>query len=108
MSQYGGYGNPYYGGYYYPYDNQTPYYGYGQPDYVSGHAEGSGASLHNFEDIQPPHGYTRIYPEYQNPYDLRKCSSRNKNLWLQSLENNLKLFQKLMPSASGGAVINVD
>ncbi|KAI8457424.1 hypothetical protein BY996DRAFT_6590719 [Phakopsora pachyrhizi] len=39
---------------------------------------------------------------------LRKSSSRNKKLWLQSLENDLKLFQKLMPSASGGAVINVD
>ncbi|KAI8462180.1 hypothetical protein BY996DRAFT_8404441 [Phakopsora pachyrhizi] len=39
---------------------------------------------------------------------LRKCSSRMKNLWLQSLENDLKLFQKLMPSTSGGAVINVD
>ncbi|KAI8451745.1 hypothetical protein BY996DRAFT_6506659 [Phakopsora pachyrhizi] len=33
---------------------------------------------------------------------LRKSSSRNKNLWLQSLENDLKLFQKLMPSSSGG------
>ncbi|KAI8449082.1 hypothetical protein BY996DRAFT_6461024 [Phakopsora pachyrhizi] len=39
---------------------------------------------------------------------LRKSSSRNKQVWLQSLENYLKLFQKLMPSASGGAVINVD
>ncbi|KAI8449626.1 hypothetical protein BY996DRAFT_6467682 [Phakopsora pachyrhizi] len=39
---------------------------------------------------------------------LRNSSSRNKHLWLQSLENDLKLFQKLMPSASGGAVINVD
>ncbi|CAH7683787.1 hypothetical protein PPACK8108_LOCUS17514 [Phakopsora pachyrhizi] len=28
MSQYSGYGNPYYNGYYYPYDNQTPFYGY--------------------------------------------------------------------------------
>ncbi|CAH7677227.1 hypothetical protein PPACK8108_LOCUS12373 [Phakopsora pachyrhizi] len=37
---------------------------------------------------------------------LRKSSSKNKNLWLQSLENDLKLFQKLMPSSSGGAVIN--
>ncbi|KAI8452404.1 hypothetical protein BY996DRAFT_8515981 [Phakopsora pachyrhizi] len=32
---------------------------------------------------------------------LRKSFSRNKNVWLQSLENDLKLFQKLMPSASG-------
>ncbi|KAI8451921.1 hypothetical protein BY996DRAFT_4640561 [Phakopsora pachyrhizi] len=39
---------------------------------------------------------------------LRKSSSRNKNLWLQSLENDLKLFRKLMPSSSGGAVINLD
>ncbi|KAI8458615.1 hypothetical protein BY996DRAFT_4609158 [Phakopsora pachyrhizi] len=39
---------------------------------------------------------------------LRKSSSRNKHLWLQSLENDLKLFQKLMPSSSGGAVINLD
>ncbi|KAI8457658.1 hypothetical protein BY996DRAFT_6607730 [Phakopsora pachyrhizi] len=30
---------------------------------------------------------------------LRKSSSRNKNLWLQSLENDLKLFQKLIPSS---------
>ncbi|CAH7672279.1 hypothetical protein PPACK8108_LOCUS7088 [Phakopsora pachyrhizi] len=36
MSQYGGYGNPYYGGYYYPYDNQSPYFGYHQPDFVTG------------------------------------------------------------------------
>ncbi|KAI8461522.1 hypothetical protein BY996DRAFT_6510802 [Phakopsora pachyrhizi] len=39
---------------------------------------------------------------------LRKISSRNKNVWLQSLENDLNLFQKLKPSVSGGAVINVD
>ncbi|KAI8448394.1 hypothetical protein BY996DRAFT_6585475 [Phakopsora pachyrhizi] len=39
---------------------------------------------------------------------LRKSSSTNKNLWLQSLENDLKLFQNLMPSSSGGAVINLD
>ncbi|KAI8447475.1 hypothetical protein BY996DRAFT_6602352 [Phakopsora pachyrhizi] len=39
---------------------------------------------------------------------LRKSSSRNKNVWHQSLEKDLKLFQKLMPSVSGGAVINVD
>ncbi|KAI8442902.1 hypothetical protein BY996DRAFT_8537452 [Phakopsora pachyrhizi] len=38
---------------------------------------------------------------------LRNCSSRNINFWLQSLENDLKLFQQLMPSASGGAVFNV-
>ncbi|CAH7689805.1 hypothetical protein PPACK8108_LOCUS24949 [Phakopsora pachyrhizi] len=76
MSQYGGYGNPYYGGYYYPYDNQTTYYCYGHPDYVTGHAEGSGSSFHNFEDNLPPHGYPRIYPEYQSlleddHFDLR-------------------------------------
>ncbi|CAH7683676.1 hypothetical protein PPACK8108_LOCUS17327 [Phakopsora pachyrhizi] len=39
---------------------------------------------------------------------LRKSSSRNKNLWLQSLGNDLKLFQKIMPSFSGGAVIILD
>ncbi|KAI8450044.1 hypothetical protein BY996DRAFT_6483610 [Phakopsora pachyrhizi] len=39
---------------------------------------------------------------------LRKSSSRNKNVWPQSLENDLKLFQKLMPSSSGEAVINLD
>ncbi|KAI8452534.1 hypothetical protein BY996DRAFT_4584429 [Phakopsora pachyrhizi] len=38
---------------------------------------------------------------------LRKSSFRNKNLWLQSLKNYLKLFQKLMPPSSGGAVINL-
>ncbi|CAH7690509.1 hypothetical protein PPACK8108_LOCUS25877 [Phakopsora pachyrhizi] len=59
MSQYGGYGNPYYGGYYCPYDNQTP-------DYVTGHTEGSGSSFLNIEDLQSPHGYPRIYPDYQN------------------------------------------
>ncbi|CAH7690874.1 hypothetical protein PPACK8108_LOCUS26329 [Phakopsora pachyrhizi] len=37
---------------------------------------------------------------------LRKSSSRTKNLWLQSLENDLKLFQKLMPSSSRGPVIS--
>ncbi|CAH7688272.1 hypothetical protein PPACK8108_LOCUS23211 [Phakopsora pachyrhizi] len=31
---------------------------------------------------------------------LRKSSLRNKNLWLQSLGNDLKLFQKLMPSST--------
>ncbi|KAI8451448.1 hypothetical protein BY996DRAFT_8395814 [Phakopsora pachyrhizi] len=39
---------------------------------------------------------------------LKKSSSRNKNVWLQSFKNDLKLFQKLMPSSSGGAVINLD
>ncbi|KAI8450498.1 hypothetical protein BY996DRAFT_6494864 [Phakopsora pachyrhizi] len=60
MSQYGGYGNPYYGGYFYPSDTQTPYYGCVQPDYVTGHAEGSGSTFHNFEDFQHPHEYPRI------------------------------------------------
>ncbi|KAI8450095.1 hypothetical protein BY996DRAFT_6440664 [Phakopsora pachyrhizi] len=31
---------------------------------------------------------------------LRKISSRNKNVWLQSLENDLKLFQKIMSSSN--------
>ncbi|CAH7674751.1 hypothetical protein PPACK8108_LOCUS9683 [Phakopsora pachyrhizi] len=82
MSQYGGYGNPYYGGYY-TYDNQTPFYGYGQPDYVTGHAEGSGSSFHNFEDNQPPHGYPRIYPEYQSQYDFNPSRSTPQSSYLQ-------------------------
>ncbi|CAH7683847.1 hypothetical protein PPACK8108_LOCUS17615, partial [Phakopsora pachyrhizi] len=61
MSQYSGYGNPYYGNFYYSYDNQTPYYGYSQPDYVTGHAEGSGSSNHFIEYFQPPHGYPRLF-----------------------------------------------
>ncbi|CAH7687486.1 hypothetical protein PPACK8108_LOCUS22275 [Phakopsora pachyrhizi] len=36
---------------------------------------------------------------------LRKSSSRDKNVWLQSLENDLKFFQKLMPSATDWARI---
>ncbi|KAI8443317.1 hypothetical protein BY996DRAFT_6552432 [Phakopsora pachyrhizi] len=31
---------------------------------------------------------------------LKKSSPRNKNVWLQSLENDLKLFQKLIPSST--------
>ncbi|KAI8455233.1 hypothetical protein BY996DRAFT_6458610 [Phakopsora pachyrhizi] len=73
MSQYGGYGNPYY-------DNQTPYYGYGQPEYVTGHAEGSGSSFHNIEDFQPRHGYPGIYPEYQSPYDINLDDDHRKFL----------------------------
>ncbi|KAI8447036.1 hypothetical protein BY996DRAFT_6568211 [Phakopsora pachyrhizi] len=38
----------------YPSDKQTPYYGYGQPDYVTGHAKGSGSSIHNINDFQSP------------------------------------------------------
>ncbi|CAH7677468.1 hypothetical protein PPACK8108_LOCUS12621 [Phakopsora pachyrhizi] len=83
MSQYGGYGNPYYGGYYYPYDNQTPFYGYGQPDYVTGHAEGSGSSFHNFEDNLPPHGYPRVHPEYQSPYDVNPSRSTPQSSYMQ-------------------------
>ncbi|CAH7685207.1 hypothetical protein PPACK8108_LOCUS19692 [Phakopsora pachyrhizi] len=83
MSQYCGYGNPYYGGYYCPYDSQTPYYGYGQPDYVTGHAEGSGSSFHNFEDNLPPHGYPRIYPEYQSPYDINPSRSTPQSSYMQ-------------------------
>ncbi|CAH7673617.1 hypothetical protein PPACK8108_LOCUS8499 [Phakopsora pachyrhizi] len=83
MSQYGGYGNPYYGGYYYPYDKQTPFYGYGQPDYVTGHAEGSGSSFHNFEDNLPPHGYPRVHPEYQSPYDVNPSRSTPQSSYMQ-------------------------
>ncbi|CAH7688243.1 hypothetical protein PPACK8108_LOCUS23179 [Phakopsora pachyrhizi] len=83
ISQYDGYGNPYYGGYYYPYDNQTPYYGYGQPDCVTGHAEVSGSSFQNFEDIHPPHGYPRIYPEYQSPYDVNPSRSTPQSSYIQ-------------------------
>ncbi|CAH7666925.1 expressed protein, partial [Phakopsora pachyrhizi] len=68
---------------YYPYDNQTPYYGYGQPEYVTGHAEGSGSSFHNFEDNLPPHGYPRIYPEYQNPYDVNPSRSSPQSSYTQ-------------------------
>ncbi|CAH7686782.1 hypothetical protein PPACK8108_LOCUS21475 [Phakopsora pachyrhizi] len=111
MSQYGGYGNPYYGGYYYPYDNQTPYYGYGQPDYViANHLRRPlyYFSLDSMHTYLPTSSSYSGYPPFFNgsipapPIDgwwLRKSSSRNKNLWLQSLENDLKLFQKLMPSS---------
>ncbi|KAI8458723.1 hypothetical protein BY996DRAFT_6500205 [Phakopsora pachyrhizi] len=83
MSQYSGYGNPYYGGYYYPYDNQTPYYGYDQPKYVTGHAEGSGSSFHKIEDFQPPHEYPRIYPDYQSPYDINPSRSTPQSSYMQ-------------------------
>ncbi|CAH7690896.1 hypothetical protein PPACK8108_LOCUS26360 [Phakopsora pachyrhizi] len=83
MSQNGGYGNPYYGGYYYPNDNQTPYYRYGQPDYFTGHVEGSGSSFHNIKDFQPPHGYLRIYPEYQSPYDVNPSRSTPQSSYMQ-------------------------
>ncbi|KAI8448160.1 hypothetical protein BY996DRAFT_8398029 [Phakopsora pachyrhizi] len=83
MSQYGGYDNPYYGGYYYPNDKQTPYYGYGQPDYVTGHAEGSGSSFHNFEDFHPPHGHPRIYPEKQSPYEFSPSRSTPQSSYIQ-------------------------
>ncbi|KAI8451796.1 hypothetical protein BY996DRAFT_6600615 [Phakopsora pachyrhizi] len=46
--------------------------------------------------------FKKIYGSIPTPpidgWWLRKSSSRNKNLWLQSLENDLKLFQKLIPS----------
>ncbi|KAI8448390.1 hypothetical protein BY996DRAFT_6557571, partial [Phakopsora pachyrhizi] len=41
-----------------------------------------------------------------NGWCLESLLQETKQVWLQSLENDLKLFQKLMPSASGGAVIN--
>ncbi|CAH7682441.1 hypothetical protein PPACK8108_LOCUS15343 [Phakopsora pachyrhizi] len=107
MSQYGGYGNPYYGDSAktsrqsgrgtahlsdkcalffhgdYPYDNQTPYYVYVQPDYVTGHAEGSGSSIHNIDKFQPPHGYPRIYPEYQSLYDISPSKSTPQSSYMQ-------------------------
>ncbi|CAH7666550.1 hypothetical protein PPACK8108_LOCUS905, partial [Phakopsora pachyrhizi] len=52
---------------------QTPYYGYGQPDYVTGHAE----------DNLPPHGYPRIYPEYQSPYDINPSRSTPQSSYMQ-------------------------
>ncbi|KAI8453275.1 hypothetical protein BY996DRAFT_6519537 [Phakopsora pachyrhizi] len=58
MSQYSGYGNPYYG-------------------------EGSGSSFHNFEDKLPPHGYPRIYPEYQTPYDVNTSRSTPQSSYMQ-------------------------
>ncbi|CAH7688357.1 hypothetical protein PPACK8108_LOCUS23311 [Phakopsora pachyrhizi] len=81
-----GYGNPYYGGYYYPYDSQTPCYGFGQPDYVTGHAEGSGSSFHKIEDFQPHHGYPRIYPEYQSPYDFNPSRSTPQSSYMQTMQ----------------------
>ncbi|CAH7682653.1 hypothetical protein PPACK8108_LOCUS15687 [Phakopsora pachyrhizi] len=71
MSQYGGYGNFYYG------------YGYDQPDYVTGHAEVSVLSIHNIDEFQPPHGYPTIYPDYQNPYDIYKSRSRPQSSYMQ-------------------------
>ncbi|CAH7666567.1 hypothetical protein PPACK8108_LOCUS928 [Phakopsora pachyrhizi] len=49
------------------------------------------------------HTYLPTSSSYSDGWWLRKSSTRYKNLWLQSLENDLKLFQKLMPSSSGGA-----
>ncbi|CAH7670544.1 hypothetical protein PPACK8108_LOCUS5270 [Phakopsora pachyrhizi] len=83
MSHYIVYGNPYYGGYYYPYDNQTPYYRYAQPAYVTGQAEGLGSIFHNFEDFQPPRGYPRIYPQYQSPYDINPSRSTPQSSYMQ-------------------------
>ncbi|CAH7677511.1 hypothetical protein PPACK8108_LOCUS12677 [Phakopsora pachyrhizi] len=83
MSQYGRYGNPYYGGYYYPNDNQTPYYGYSQSNLNMLLAMPSGSIVHNFEDFQPPDGYPRIYPEYQSPYDVNPSRSTPQSSYMQ-------------------------
>ncbi|KAI8456300.1 hypothetical protein BY996DRAFT_6615321 [Phakopsora pachyrhizi] len=45
------------------------------------------------------HTYLPTSSSYSDGWWLRKSSTRYKNLWLQSLENDLKLFQKLMPSS---------
>ncbi|CAH7670788.1 hypothetical protein PPACK8108_LOCUS5523 [Phakopsora pachyrhizi] len=59
------------------------YYGYGQPDYVTGHAEGSGSSIHNIDEFQPPHGYPRIYPDYQSPHDIYQSRSTPQGSYMQ-------------------------
>ncbi|KAI8444272.1 hypothetical protein BY996DRAFT_6499149 [Phakopsora pachyrhizi] len=46
------------------------------------------------------HTYLPTSSSYSDGWWLRKSSSRNKNVWLQSLEKDLKLFQKKMPSSS--------
>ncbi|KAI8459476.1 hypothetical protein BY996DRAFT_6561580 [Phakopsora pachyrhizi] len=53
-------------------------------------------------------GYPPFFMAFVNSNHYVKVFFKNKKLWFQSLENDLKLFQKLMPSASGGAVIKVD
>ncbi|KAI8448725.1 hypothetical protein BY996DRAFT_6499593 [Phakopsora pachyrhizi] len=93
MSQYSGYGNPFYGGYYDPYDNQTPYYGYGQPDYVTGLVEGSGSSIHNIEDFQPlmdTQDYILIVGiAALHHFDLKIRRSTHTTLWSTGTVNTL-------------------
>ncbi|CAH7687125.1 hypothetical protein PPACK8108_LOCUS21865 [Phakopsora pachyrhizi] len=36
---------------------------------------GSGSSIHNIEDFQPPHGFPRIFSVYQSPYDINPSRS---------------------------------
>ncbi|CAH7674824.1 hypothetical protein PPACK8108_LOCUS9753 [Phakopsora pachyrhizi] len=65
--------------------------------------------FHNIVDFQLPHGYPRIYPEYQIPYDTNPSRSTLQSSYKQdNAKNDLKLFQKLMPSASWEAIIIVD
>ncbi|CAH7682460.1 hypothetical protein PPACK8108_LOCUS15389 [Phakopsora pachyrhizi] len=99
MSQHSGYGNPYYREDYYPHDNQTPYYVYGQPDYVTGHQEGSGSSIHKNKKFLPPHGYPRIFPDYQNPYDIHPSRGPPQSSYLQEhgrIDNDNRNFLLLI------------
>ncbi|KAI8458589.1 hypothetical protein BY996DRAFT_6619855 [Phakopsora pachyrhizi] len=130
MSQYGGYGNPYYGGvagwlkmplFGYAIANQLrrPLYYFSLDSmhtYLPTSSSYSGYPPFCMAFVDTNH-YVVLHFKKLNgsipapPIDgwwLRKSSSRNKNLWHQSLENDLKLFQKLMPLSSGGAVINLD
>ncbi|CAH7689792.1 hypothetical protein PPACK8108_LOCUS24932 [Phakopsora pachyrhizi] len=104
LDQYGGYGNPYYGGYYYPYDKQTPYYGYGKPDYVTGHTEGSGLSFHNIEDFQPPHGYPRIYPKHQSKERHSQDFGQSPHSGIQSLKGKERQYQDFEESFDGDKI----
>ncbi|CAH7686614.1 hypothetical protein PPACK8108_LOCUS21291 [Phakopsora pachyrhizi] len=45
--------------------------------------KGSDSSLHNFEDFQPPHGYPRIYPEHQSPYDINPSRSTPQSSYME-------------------------
>ncbi|CAH7687174.1 hypothetical protein PPACK8108_LOCUS21913 [Phakopsora pachyrhizi] len=65
MSQYIVYGDPYHGGYYYPYDKQTSYYSYGQPNYITGHAQ------------------KYILTKKKNPYDINQSRSTSQSSYMQ-------------------------
>ncbi|CAH7683327.1 hypothetical protein PPACK8108_LOCUS16787 [Phakopsora pachyrhizi] len=50
--------------------------------HVTENAEGSGSSIHNIEAYQHPHGYPRLYADYQNPYYIYHLRSKPQSSYM--------------------------